>query len=193
MGNFGHHFWGCRSHFGTSRSPFGDVFCALNSEMRNPRNGPKKGANFFGPFRGHVGMPCHETYQIGGTFQEANRPAALETYHFVRFMVRFVAGHPHMPSKRSKKNWPSFLDRFVDFAFENPGAKNTQNAMAKFPSGSPGASASSIRTARQRRQKAIRQAPRLTSTAPSHSAPSLESAPAALRCSKSFKTKNTQK
>jgi len=115
-------------------------------------------------------MTCHETYHIGGTFEEANRPAALETYHFVRFMVRFVAGHPHMPSKRSKKNWPSFLDRFVDFAFENPGAKNTQNAMAKFPSGSPGASASSIRTARQRRQKAIRQAPRLTSTAPSHSA-----------------------
>ena len=103
LGNFGHHFWGCRSHFGTSRSPFGDVFCALNSEMRNPRNGPKKGANFFGPFRGHVGMPCHETYQIGGTFQEANRPAALETYHFVRFMARFVAGHPHMPSKRPQK------------------------------------------------------------------------------------------
>ena len=123
LGNFGHHFGGCRPHFGTPRSPFGDVFCALNSETRNPRNGPRSVANFFGTFRGHVGMPCHETYQIGGTFQEANRPAALETYHFVRFMARFVAGHPHMPSKRSKKNWPSFLDRFVDFAFQILGRK----------------------------------------------------------------------
>ena len=42
LANFGHHFGGCRPHFGTSRSPFGDVFCVLKSETRNPRNGPKK-------------------------------------------------------------------------------------------------------------------------------------------------------
>ena len=92
-------------------------FLRPDSQTRNPRNGPRRMANFLGTFRGHVGMTCHETCH--------------ETYEMVRFkscrpicllkrtanLVRFVAWHPHMPSKRTKKightSWTvSWISRF---------------------------------------------------------------------------------
>ena len=49
-------------------------------------------------------MPCHETVQIGGSFEEPHRPAALETVQFGLFHGTFRGrSSPHALETVQKK------------------------------------------------------------------------------------------
>ena len=72
-----------------------------------PRNGPENWpaaleTSHVGPFRGTLPSSLLETVLFAGPFRGVSSPDALETY---------------------RANWAEFLDRFVDFAFQNPRAK----------------------------------------------------------------------
>ena len=96
----GRRSWGSRGEFWR---PVLHILRGLNSDTRNPRNGPKKGAHFFGPFRGHVGMTCHETCHETYKMDRFKRWWPMWLLKRSANLDRFVAWHPHMPSKRSKK------------------------------------------------------------------------------------------
>ena len=149
----------------------GWIWGAFLNSAKSTKRSSKQARNWRNVSRGKLAVPQNKR-AIGGTFPEVNWPAILEASHLgpfhgsvsptvletFRWADRFVVCYPQMPSKRSAQIGPPCSDRFVDFAFQNQGAKirNTRcphSPQAPSSIGPQHSSASSIRRARQRRKQ----------------------------------------